>query len=147
MKMLFKKMDVSAHTVAWIALALAIISCVTTAMIIVSLPDLIEKRIDETVRVSKIRLAELDAANRFVALRADFEKNKSVDRLVVGVSRVEGALIGLYTSSKSETLGNRLKDIEYAFDVFDSAAGTKDVVAVLRELDAIIALLRDDANQ
>lgn len=133
---------ITARNAAYFALAISLAALSTTTFLALSIDRIVEKSVADAVLVTKVRIAELEAAAQITAARASFSKTKAYVKLETDLAEIGAELSSIYSGAPSSQQPT-WHEVKTSIDDLVAKAKAKDA-SLLADLDALIILLRSE---
>lgn len=133
---------ITARNAAYVALAASLAALSTTTFLALSIDRIVEDAVSDAVLVTKVRIAELEAAARISAARTSFSKTKAYVKLETDLVEIGNELSSVYSSAPSSQQPT-WHEVKTTIEALVEKAKAKDQT-LLADLDALVVLLRSE---
>ena len=133
---------ITARNASYIALAASLAALSTTTFLALSIDRIVEDSVADAVLVTKVRIAELEAAAQISAARSSFSKTKAYVKLETELVEIGSELSSIYSGAPSSQQPT-WHEVKTAIDSLVVKAKEKDP-SILADLDALVVLRRSE---
>lgn len=133
---------ITARNAAYVALVASLCAMSVSAFLALSIDRIVDDAVRDAVVVTKVRIAELEAATRVSVARANFSRTKAYLKLETDLAEISSDLSSVYSGAPSSE-GERWENVKQQFDAVIAKAKAKDQ-SLVADLDALVVTLRSE---
>lgn len=133
---------ITARNAAYVALAASLAALSTTTFLALSIDRIVEDAVSDAVLVTKVRIAELEAAARISAARASFSKTKAYVKLETDLAEIGNDLSSVYASAPASQQES-WQEVKSSIEELVVKAKAKDQ-SLLADIDELVVFLRSE---
>ncbi len=131
---------ITARNAAYIALGASLCALSITAFLAISIERVVDDAVKDAVVVTKVRIAELEAAAKVSAARSAYSRTKASVKLEADLAEIGSELSSVYSGAPASEQA-RWETVKASFDGAIAKAKAKDQ-SVVADLDALVIDLR-----